>query len=98
MQRRTLMDPVILHAGGSPCRHHGPPGLNEAGGGWLCAAGIPVTHVRVGDRVMTLDEAIAAFAVAVGEALRPLIDATAEFAGRLAAALGSRVAIEESDD
>jgi hypothetical protein len=78
------MNPVMIHADGTACHHQGEPLASVYDdGGPACAAGIQVTHVRVGDRTLTMAEAEVAFlqlAVAWSEALRPFVDAFARWA------------------
>jgi hypothetical protein len=82
---RARMTPEVLHEDGSVCRHEGEPA--RAGGRVLCGGGEAVTHVRIGERVLTLDaagEALARLAAAMAEALRPVLAAYAEAARQVA--------------
>lgn len=65
------MTPVMIHADRTVCLHRGAPkaSINDDTGP-MCAAGIPVTHVQFGGRVLGLDDA----ADLITEAFRPLAD------------------------
>lgn len=79
------MDPVILHEDGTECRHAGKPQrAYEDADGPACAAGIPVTHVRILGSEMTLAEAsqmVGGMVAAFKETVVPVI---ARYAERLA--------------
>ena len=88
------MDPVLLHADGTDCRHDGPPAATagDPGGGPCCAAGIPVTHVRVGAQILTIAEAQAAFAeltAALGEMFAVLAGNVREMAAAFSRAMSA---------
>lgn len=77
------MNPVMFHADGTVCCHPGTPeaAVGEENGP-RCPAGIQVTHVQLGNRVLTLAEAADAFTQlgdALGEAVRPLAEFTRQF-------------------
>lgn len=79
-------DPVILHWDGTGCDHAGDPQATaDDPGGPLCPAGIPVTHVRLGGQVMTIEESRVAFralVTAITEAADLLLFARIDFAIR----------------
>lgn len=78
------MNPVIIHADGTDCRHQGTPQAAVSDdGGPLCPAGQPVTHIRFNGQVLTIEQAAAAFrqmTTGFAEALKPLAAAFARFA------------------
>lgn len=73
------MNPVMLHADGTDCRHQGQPQATmHAEGGPRCPAGLSVTHVRFNGKVLTVEEAAEAFQAmtrAFGEAFAHLAEA-----------------------
>ena len=80
------MIPVIVHADGTDCHHAGQPQATMPGGAPLCAAGLPVTHIRFNGQVLTIEQAAAAFmklAEAFSEAVKPLMTAFARFAAHV---------------
>jgi hypothetical protein len=85
-------DPVIIHADGTDCRHPGPPqGTMDDDSGPRCAAGLAVTHVRIGGRVVTLAEAAemlnalaAAFNAAFGQMITRMGNALGDLGRRMA--------------
>jgi hypothetical protein len=89
------MKPVMIHAGGTDCRHEGTPRATiHDEGGPLCAAGIRVTHVRFNGKVLTIGEACAALKNAAdvfATQLTPVITALAELGNRIGAALGPAI-------
>jgi hypothetical protein len=70
------MNPVIIHADGTDCRHEGnPQATMRDDGGPLCPAGQPVTHIRLNGHVLTIEQAGAAFRQmtdAFAKAVKPL--------------------------
>jgi hypothetical protein len=85
------MKPVMIHADGTDCRHEGTPQATVCDdGGPLCAAGIPITHVRLNGKVLTIGEACAALknvADVFAAQLTPVITALAELGNRIGAAM-----------
>jgi hypothetical protein len=77
---------LMVHADGTDCLHPGTPQATlRDEGGPRCPAGQPVTHIRVNGRLLTFEEAAAAFgrvADALAKAITPLIS---EFAVRVSA-------------
>jgi hypothetical protein len=97
------MIPVIIHEDGTYCHHEGQPQISENGPS--CPAGVLVTHIRVGEKVLTLDEAVAAFqsmAQALVAAISPLIEGLARAFSSLTRdpairALGAAAAVVEEE-
>jgi hypothetical protein len=82
--------PMMIHADGTDCNHHGTPQATvHDDGGPRCAAGIPVIRIRMDGREMTIEEATEAFrklGAAFIEAIRPLADAAGPYLAELAEA------------
>lgn len=85
------MNPVMVHADGTDCRHEGVPQATvHEDSGPLCPAGRPVTHVRFNGKEMTLEEAQTAFRSLVDDfnrAFTPLIAAFGEACQAVGSAL-----------
>lgn len=77
----------MIHADGTDCDHEGAPQRVATDDPMpLCPAGLPVTHVRLYDKVVTTGEALSSFrsiAEAVTRSLTPMVTAYAEFARKL---------------
>lgn len=81
------MNPVLLHADGTDCRHEGRPRADvHADGGALCPAGVQVTHVRFNGQVSTVEQAYASLASIAGSVAAALTPVITDFAG-----LGRRI-------
>jgi hypothetical protein len=88
------VNPVLLHADGTDCRHEGKPQADiHADGGPLCPGGEQVTHVRFNGQVSTVGQAyasLASIAGTVAAALTPLVTAFAELGRRIGGDPGIR--------
>ena len=84
------MNPVIIHADGTDCRHEGEPRGTAADGAPACPAGQRVTHIRFNGRTLSIAEAYEAFqaiSAAFTQMLTPVLAglgaAISEFGRRL---------------
>jgi hypothetical protein len=69
------VNPVIIHADGTDCRHEGMPASGESGP--VCPAGQRITHVRFNGKTLTMEEAHTALqsvASAFAKAVVPLME------------------------
>ena len=78
---------ALLHADGTTCQHGGKPQATVSDdGGPLCPAGQPVTHIRYNGRLLTIEEASAAFssmAETITTAIAPFAAALAELGRKI---------------
>lgn len=78
---------ALLHADGTTCRHDGKPQATISDdGGPLCPAGQQVTHIRYNGRLLTIEEAAAAFssmAETITKSIAPFAAALAELGRKI---------------
>jgi hypothetical protein len=77
------MTPIVIHADGTDCTHEGEPQAPiHADGFPVCPAGQLMTHVRLAEVTLTIDQvytSIKSMAEGWASAITPIVSALAQF-------------------